>query len=55
MIEFSELIFQSFLADYGMIWVGDKSNIGSNKYLDEEEEEEVVRNTSNSTWKPGMY
>ena len=40
---------QTFLADYGMVWMGDKSNPESDHYIDDkfstDEEAEV--------WKPG--
>lgn len=40
---------ETFLADYGMIWVGEKSNSNSYKYLDEDIETSHP-STSNSIW-----
>nr|XP_039259217.1 LOW QUALITY PROTEIN: UBX domain-containing protein 11-like [Styela clava] len=47
---------ETFLADYGMIWVGEKSNPNSNKYLDDEEinhQTPVTLNNNAIAWKPG--
>nr|CAB3267479.1 UBX domain-containing protein 11-like [Phallusia mammillata] len=50
--DLQEQIFEmeAFLADYGMIWVGDKSETSS----EDKDEEEKLPVAPNGTWKPAM-
>ena len=41
------LSLQTFLADYGMVWVGEKINSDSDVYKEDSEEEEE------EMWRPG--
>ena len=50
-------ILQTFLADYGMIWVGEKSDDPFLDSEDDSEEEEVnslTRGEVQKMWKPGL-
>ena len=41
------LLFQTFLADYGMVWIGEKINSDSDVYKDDSESDE------DEMWRPG--
>ena len=40
---------QTFLADYGMVWMGDKTNPESDQYINET----LSSDEETETWKPG--
>ncbi|ESO92168.1 hypothetical protein LOTGIDRAFT_233217 [Lottia gigantea] len=44
---------ETFLSDYGMIWMGEKSSEESEVYLEEEEEEEEEETEDEGMWRPG--
>lgn len=44
-------IFQTFLADYGMVWIGEKSDPKSNVYNDEDMSDS---DSDEDLWRPGL-
>jgi hypothetical protein len=44
-------IFQTFLADYGMVWIGEKSDPKSDVYNDEDISDS---DSAEDLWRPGL-
>ena len=44
-------IFQTFLSDYGMVWIGEKSDPKSDVYNDEDISDS---DSSEDLWRPGL-